>query len=93
MDHKKIANQLMELNTTVFHNTFNTMTRRDDNPEKFFFSFIDKNPLFQDNSKEAIHEYILASHKRRFDLKTHVDKENEKIPDYLMSNHFHYRNK
>ncbi|PKN19851.1 MAG: hypothetical protein CVU71_05650 [Deltaproteobacteria bacterium HGW-Deltaproteobacteria-6] len=93
MDHKKTAKQLMDLNTTVFHSTSNTTALRKETPESFFFSFIDKNPLFQDNSKEAIHEYLLASHKRRFAFQTHVDEGNEKVPDYLMRSHFHYGNK
>lgn len=93
MNHKKIAKQLMEVNKTTLDNTFATMTMPQDNPEKIFFRFVDKNPLFPDNSKDAIREYILASHKRRSDFKLHCDEGYEKVTNYLICNHLHHRDK
>lgn len=93
MDQKKIAKQSMELNKTTFVHMFNTMTPPQSNPEKIFFRFVDKNPLFPDNSKEAIHEYVLASRKRRSDFKSHFDEGCKNVTGNLMSNSFHFRNK
>jgi hypothetical protein len=93
MDHRKIAKQLMELHKTAFDNTFNTMTILQDNSERLFFRFVDKNPLFPNNSTEAVHEYILTSHKRRSDFKTHVDETYETVSNYFIGNSLNHRDK
>ncbi len=93
MDHKKTAKQLTGLNKSVLDNTFNTIEIPPDHSEQIFFRFVDKNPLFPDNSKDAIQEYILDSRKRRSDFKSHFDKGHENVVDSLVSNNFHHRNK
>lgn len=79
MNHKKIVK-------TTLDNTYAMMTMPQDNPEKIFFRFVDKNPLFPDNSKDAIREYILASRKRRSDFKSHWNDGYEKVTNYLICN-------
>lgn len=93
MDHKRIAKQLMEFDETVFEEASCTMTPPQDKSEIVFFRFVDKNPLYPDNSKEAIQAYIRASRKRRYDFKTHFDEDCAKAANYLISNHLHHRNK
>lgn len=93
MEQRKIATQLTELNQAVFNNPFITIMPRAHNPEKSFFRFVDKNPLFSDNSKNAIHEIILVPRKTRPDFKPHFDEDYEKITYFLAGNHFHHRNK
>ena len=93
MDHKKIVRQLIDPSKTDLDNTFSTITLPADNPEKAFFCFVDKNPLFPDNSEDAIHEYILASRKRRSDVKSHCDAGYEKLSNGLISSRLHQRDK
>jgi len=93
MDHKKIAKQLMELHQTAFNNPFNPVALSQDNSEKNFFRFVDKNPLFPDNSKDAIQEYLVTSRKRRSDCKPHCDEGCEEFTKYFLTNRLHHRNK
>lgn len=79
MYQQKIAKHLIELNKMEFDNTFNTLTMRKKNSEKQFFHFVDKNPMFSDNSKEAIYEYLVSFRKRQFEYKPHID-ENYEVP-------------
>jgi len=93
MDHKKIAKQLTGSNKSVSDTAFSTIMMPPDHSEQIFFRFVDKNPLFPDNSKDAIQEFILDSHKRRSDFKSHFDQGHKNVVDYLVSNNFHHRNK
>jgi len=93
MDHKKIAKQLMELHQTAFNNPFNMIALNQDHSEKNFFRFVDKNPLFPDNSKDAIQKYLVTSCKRRSDFKSHCDGGCEEFTQYLLINRLLHRNK
>jgi hypothetical protein len=79
MYQQRIAKHLIELNKMDFDSTFNTMAAIHTNSEQRFFRFVDKNPLFDSNSQEAIHEYLVSSRKRKFDYKSQID-ENYEIP-------------
>ena len=79
MYQQKIAKHLIELNKMDFDNTFNTMTTIHTNSERRFFHFVDKNPMFDDNSQEAIYEYLVSSRKHKFEYKPQID-ENYEIP-------------
>lgn len=81
MNHKKIAKQLRKTNKTAIGNSFNASTTPQDNSERIFFLFVDKNPLFPNNSWQAINEYILASHRRRSDTKSHHRQSCEKVTE------------
>lgn len=83
MYKQKIAKHLIELNKKDFDDTFNTMTSLLTNSGNRFFHFIDKNPLFEDNSKEAIYAYLVSSRKRRYAYKQQSD-ENYDIPAVCM---------
>jgi len=79
MYQQKIAKHLIELNKMDFDNTFNTMTSLHTKSDKRFFRFVDKNPVFNDNSREAIYEYLVSSRKHAFDYKQQID-ENYEMP-------------
>lgn len=93
MEQRKIAKQAMELSQAAFYNPLITIVPKESNPEKYFFRFVDKNPLFTDNSKNAVCEVILSLRKTQSDFKSHSDEEHEEYTDYLVNNHFHHRNK
>ena len=93
MDHNKITKQLLEMNKTAFDNTFSSMTILQDNSERIFFRFVEKNPLFTDNSRNAATEYIQASRKRRTDLKSHLDESFAQVADYFMGGNLQNRDK
>ncbi len=78
MYQQKNAKHLIESNNTDFDSAFNTMTMQT-NAENRFFRFVDKNPMFSNNSKEAIYDYLLSSRKRPFEYKPHTD-ENYDVP-------------
>ncbi|MEE9911611.1 MAG: hypothetical protein K4571_07790 [Deltaproteobacteria bacterium] len=74
MDRKTIAKQLMQFNGSDRDKTLVSIALPQDHSEKSFFSFVDKNPLFPDNSADAVHEFILTSHRRRSDFKNRSGK-------------------
>ncbi len=61
--------------------------------EEFFFRFVDKNPLFRNNTKGAIKEFILNLHKRKSTFNAHDDDDYEKTEDYYISYRVHQRDK
>ena len=93
MNYKKIAKHLTETNKTTFNNTFNAAKMLQDNSQRIFFHFVDKNPLFQNNSKDAIHEYIRDSRRKRAGFKPYFDEGYENVTGYLIRNRLHYRDK
>lgn len=83
MNHSKILIQMMEIHKTAFDNSFKTLTTVQDNSEKVFFRFVDKNPLFSDNSRKSINDYLSAYRKGRVDFKNSVDESYKKATDYF----------
>lgn len=62
MDHKIVARQLQELNSARIEGAKSLMP---DHQGRSFFSFVDKNPFFSDNSVNAIYEYLFSTCKSR----------------------------
>lgn len=93
MNHKVIAKRLTELKKTSRDSNLDAMSFEQDQPDKIFFRFVDKNPLFLDNTKGAIQNYILSTHKIRCTYKPHRDESHESLTDYLTACRLHDGNK
>lgn len=93
MDRKNSRRPLTEPGRTIVHHPFCAIQLKQGSTEKIFFHFVDKNPLFQDNSPEAICELILASGKRECAFKPHFDKNQGKAVNHLTGGRFHHRYK
>ena len=93
MEQKKIAKHVMGLNQTAFNRSFNTMTRQQSISEELFFRFVDKNPLFADNSKNAIRDVILSPRQTRSEFTSLFDEDYEMMTDFIISSHHHFGNK
>jgi len=93
MEQRKIAKHVNQLNQTAFNQSFHTMTQEQSTSEKFFFRFVDKNPLFTDNSKNAIREAILSPRKTRSEFKSFFDEDYDMMADFIISAHHPHRNK
>lgn len=93
MEPRKIAKHMTQLKQTAFNQSFNIRTREQNTPENVFFRFVDKNPLFTDNSKNAIREAILSPRKTRSEFKSHVDEDYDMMANFIISSHHHCRNK
>jgi hypothetical protein len=83
MNNSKILIQMMEIHKTAFENSFKTLTTVQDSSEKVFFRFVDKNPLFSDNSRKSISDYLSTCRKGRVDFKNSVDESYKKMTDYF----------
>ncbi len=83
-----MAKHLIDLNNTDFVNTFNTMTMTTPPTQsnRGFFRFVDKNPLFADNSQEAVYEYLISSRKHKLAYKTQIDESFETPPTPPLTN-------
>ena len=89
MDQQKIAKHLIELNETYLDCTINTMTKLQADTQERFFRFVDKNPLFANNSADAIYAYLVSSRKRQYGYKPQVDDHQEILASYFISDHAH----
>ena len=93
MNQQKIVKHLIELNETQADCGITTVSLFQDDSEKRFFSFVDKNPLFTDNTIDAVYEYLTASRKRHYEYHAIVD-ENPEVPSgYLDPDYAHKRDK
>ena len=89
MDHKNTAKPLTESGKLVLDRLCNTMAAK----QEIFFSFVDKNPLFANNSPEAIHDYLLTSSQRQSGFKPHFDGDGDQMTHHPTRNRFRYRYK
>jgi hypothetical protein len=64
MDRQRIAKHWIESNEMDFSSASVPMTLPQNDAESLFYRFVDKNPLFSDNSGEAVIQYLLASRKQ-----------------------------
>ena len=83
MNHGKILLQMIELHKTAFDNSFKTITTVQDRTENIFFRFVDKNPLFSDNSRKSINGYLSTYRKGRIDFKNSIDENFKRVTDYF----------
>ena len=93
MNQQKIAKHLIELNEAHVESSISAASMFQSDSEKCFFRFVDKNPLFIDNSPDAVYEYLAASRRLHHQYHDIADENPEVTARYFCSDHSHKRDK
>lgn len=83
MDTKQIAKQMIAFNKTAFDNNFNAMKTLHDQMERVINKFWEKTPMFPEEGKKAVAEWIKSYKKGCEDYKKIVDENFKKVEDFF----------
>ena len=83
MDPKQIARQMIVFNKTAFDNNFHAMQALSEQTENLMNKFWEKSPLFPEEGKKAITEWMKACKKGGDDFKKIVDENFKKVEDFF----------
>ncbi len=87
MDQQKIAKHLIELNETYLDGTVSTVSALHVDSQRRFFGFVDKNPVFCNNSKHAIYDFLVSSRKHKYEYRFPADEKQDEPSRYFVSCH------
>ncbi len=83
MDPKQIAKQMIIFNKTAFDNNFQAMQALREQTENLVNKFWEKSPMFPEEGKKAISEWMKAYKKGSDDFKNIVDENFKKVEDFF----------
>ena len=83
MDPKQIAKQMIAFNKTAFDNNFTAMKTLNEQTERLVTRFWEKTPMFPEEGKKAIAEWMKAYKKGCDDFKNLVDENFKKVEDFF----------
>jgi polyhydroxyalkanoate synthesis regulator phasin len=83
MDPKHIAKQMMVFNKTAFDNNFRAMQALQEQTEKLVGKFWEKSPMFPEEGKKAISDWMSSYKKGCDDFKSLVDGNFKKVEDFF----------
>ena len=83
MNPKQIAKQMIVFNKTAFDNNFHAMNALQEQTERLVNKFWEKSPLFPEEGKKAISEWMTAYKKGSDDFKNIVDENFKKVEDFF----------
>mgnify|MGYP001768313877 CR=1 FL=1 len=83
MDPKQIAKQMIMFNKTAFDNNFRAMQALQEQTERLVGRFWEKTPMFPEEGKKAIADWMTAYKKGCEDFKTVVDENFVKVEDFF----------
>ncbi|OPY87155.1 MAG: hypothetical protein A4E71_01193 [Smithella sp. PtaU1.Bin162] len=83
MDTKQIAKQMIAFNKTAFDNNFNAMKTLHDQMERVINKFWEKTPMFPEEGKKAVAEWMKSYKKGCEDYKKIVDENFKKVEDFF----------
>jgi hypothetical protein len=83
MDQQKMFKQMMEFQKATFDNSFNAMSKLQEQGEMMVQTFIDQSPWLPEEGKKAIKDWIKAYQKGREDFKKTVDTNYQKVEDFF----------
>jgi len=83
MDPKQIAKQMIAFNKTAFDNNFRAMNALHEQTEKIVTKFWEKSPMFPEEGKKAISEWMKTYKKGCEDFKNMVDENFKKVEDFF----------
>lgn len=86
MDPKQIAKQMIAFNKTAFDNNFNAISKLHEQTEMIVNKFWEKSPMFPEQGKKAISEWMKAYKKGCDDFKNAVDENFKKVEDFFSEN-------
>jgi polyhydroxyalkanoate synthesis regulator phasin len=83
MDPKQIAKQMIIFNKTAFDNNFHAMQALREQTQMLVNKFWEKSPMFPEEGKKAISEWMNAYKKGSDDFKNIVDENFKKVEDFF----------
>jgi len=83
MDPKQIAKQMIAFNKTAFDNNFTAMKTLHEQTERIVTRFWEKSPMFPEEGKKAITEWMKAYKKGCDDFKSMVDDSFKKVEEFF----------
>ncbi|MFO7570257.1 MAG: hypothetical protein R6W75_10715 [Smithellaceae bacterium] len=83
MDPKQIAKQMIVFNKTAFDNNFRAMQALQEQTERLVNQFWEKSPMFPEEGKKAITDWMKAYKKGCEDFKIAVDGNFEKVESFF----------
>ena len=83
MNPKQIAKQMIAFNKTAFDNNFNAMNALHEQTEKLINKFWEKTPMFPEDGKKAVNDWINAYKKGRAEFKATADESYKKVTEYF----------
>lgn len=83
MEMPQMAKQMVEFQKVTFNNAFNTLTMFQDQAEKLVHTFLDQNPAFPQQSREAFRDWLNMCKKARDDYKKTIDDSFKNLESYL----------
>ena len=83
MDPKQIAKQMIVFNKTAFDNNFRAMQALQEQTERLVNKFWDKSPMFPEEGKKVISDWMTAYKKGCEDFKSVVEDNFKKVEDFF----------
>jgi polyhydroxyalkanoate synthesis regulator phasin len=83
MDPKQIAKQMIVFNKTAFDNNFRAMQALQEQTERLVGKFWEKSPMFPEEGKKVINDWMTAYKKGCEDFKGVVDDNFQKVEDFF----------
>jgi hypothetical protein len=83
MNPKQIAQQMIAFNKTAFDNNYNAMKSLHEQTERIVNKFWEKSPMFPEEGKKAISDWMNAYKKGCDDFKNAVDENFKKVEDFF----------
>jgi len=83
MDPKQIAKQMIVFNKTAFDNNFRAMQALQEQTERLVNKFWDKSPMFPEEGKKVISDWVAAYKKGCKDFKSVMDDNFKKVEDFF----------
>jgi len=83
MDQIRMMKQMFDFNKAAFKNTFSVMTVIQDQTEKTFTLWLDRNKLFPEQGKTAMSEWVKTCRKNRDEFKIKIDEGYTNIEKYF----------
>lgn len=86
MDPKQIAKQMISFNKAAFDNNFNAMNALCEQTERLINKFWEKSPIFPEEGKKAISDWMNAYKKGCQDFQNAVDDNFKKVEEFFTEN-------
>lgn len=83
MNPQTIAKQIISFNKTIFDNNFNAMNELNEQAERAFHKLWEKSPVFSEEGKKAVSEWMKTYKKSWEDFKNAVDENFKKAEDFF----------
>jgi len=83
MDPKQVAKQMIAFNKAAFDNNFKAMTALYDQTERMISKFWEKSPMFPEEGKKVISEWLKTYKSGCENFKKTVDENFKKVEEYF----------